>query len=214
MSLDRSLSQTGRLSLQKGSEEAERGVFELLIVGLRVEASGAYRGGLYAFVYITALAALPEDSLVGFEEVAGLDTLEELAIATSVLSLSDHDALPSEGDFFKTFFASDAGKLGIEFVSFFELACLGSLEVLFGGADLACGIHSGDFEGAAFEELKETLSVYALLFCCLTEEVCDFLVAVLVCLTGKEEVTVGGLAFAGKGLQEVLLGLCTFDAHR
>ena len=63
-----------------------------------------------------------------------------------------------------------------------------------------------------FEELEETLGVLLLLFGRLGEHACDLLVTLLFRLAGEEYVTAARLTFAGKRLQQILLGPCTFNA--
>jgi len=88
----------------------------------------------------------------------------------------------------------------------------GSQQVLGSGSDRTGGVAGRDLHVAALKELEETLGVLLLLFGRLGEHACDLLVTLLFRLAGEEYVTAARLTFAGKRLQQILLGPCTFNA--
>lgn len=182
-------------------------VVEFLEVGLRMMAGGADFGGFLAADEAAAVAAAPHGFLLTLEHGAFLHHLEQSEIALFVELLSHGDVPHDSGDFRKTFLFSDVGESGIHAGPLFILAGSGGFEVLSGALDGAGGVSGGDFNGAAFEELEQTLGVFLLLQGGFSEDIGDQDKAVFLGLGSEVIVTVAGLGFTGESGEDVLFGL-------
>ena len=116
------------------------------------------------------------------------------------------------GDLGKSLGLGRRGEVGIEHVPLLLLALGGCQQVFGRGADAAGRIGGRDGGVAPFEELEETLGVLLLLLGGLQKYSGYLFVSLFLRYAGEERITAASLALAGECLEQILLGLCPFDA--
>ena len=123
----------------------------------------AHAGCLSGLVNKTAITASPGDLAVFLEDFAGIEVIQQVAVAFLVLLLGDADHVEDGGDLLEAFLASLRCEGRVEFRPFLVLATGCRLQVFRRGRDDPGGESGRDLRAAALEELEESLGVLFLL---------------------------------------------------
>ena len=192
-------------------EQNLEGVVQLFEVGLGVITGRALGRSFFAAHKTATVAAAPHCHMVALEHGAVLDFLQQLQETLFVEFLGNGNAAHDSRDFREAFLGSHFGEGGVHVGIFLILAACGSLQVFHSGANLACREGCGHFGLAALKELEQTLGVLLFLVGSFGEDVGNKHVAFALGLAGKVGVAVAGLGFTGKGSEDILLGLGSFQ---
>ena len=132
------------------------------------EANPSYHGISFvdalAFVDVTAVAALPFDLFVAFENLVGFDAGQQRAVAFFVLGFDGGNRAENGGDHRESFLIGHIGERRVEIRPLFVFSGCRGCEILFSCSDYAGRITRRNLDHASFQEFEESLGVFLFLF--------------------------------------------------
>ena len=171
----------------------------------------AHLGRVLALVHIPAVAALPFDLLVALEHLVRLDACEQSPVPGLMLGLDFRDEAERRGNGRESLLVGHPRELGVELGPLFVLARGRSRQVLPRRRYDAGRIAGRNLDHAAFQKLEETFGMLLFLIGRLEKDACDLFEAFLLGHAGEERVARARLRFTGERLEQILLGLGSFD---
>ena len=151
----------------------------------------------FARVNIATVTAFPNRDTIFLENDAFVEIGEQLEVALLVFFFDFANFLEQGGDFFKAFFASFFGELGIHVGVFVVFAVGSSLEI--GG---------GVVYAAAMQKLVPNFGMLFFVVAGFLEDGRDLLVALFLSLTSEKLILYTSLCLASKSSIEVRFGFC------